>query len=132
MIYRSKKLIRQSLEPRAKKTIAHGRQNQRAGADRERRAAPFGDEPRLHAAEFAQTAAGQAVEARDATAKRFYHSELNRRIEQRFKYRAQSAHSDQKTESDSGIAAQRESKQARAKGEQDGDQNAAARLDPSQ
>src|ERR1041385_7385076 len=87
-----------------KKHVADQCERHRARTDRHRRACPFGDKPGLHTAELTQAPAGQTVKTRNAAAKSFFHTQLNRGVEQRLEQRAQGTDRDQKTEGEPGVS----------------------------
>src|SRR5262249_33544759 len=103
-----------------KKAVPEHSKHHRARTDRDRRARPFGNKSGLHAAELAQTSACQTVKTRNATAKRLFHSQLNRGIEQSLEKCTQGAARHQKTERQPGIASDSKREQANGEADQDG------------
>src|SRR4030095_945377 len=100
------------LEWRAENEVAHNRQDDRAGRDRERRPGPLGYKTGLHAAKLPQATARETVEARDAPAERFLSSQLNGRVQESFENRAQGADRDQEAECHKSIAGRSKANQA--------------------
>src|SRR5262249_34221084 len=124
--------IRQPLELRIEKHQRDEHDDHRAGLDRERRAGPFGDETRLHAAQLAQARGAEAVDAHHAPAIVVRHRELYQRVQQRVENRAERTDDDKRGKRNLETSRGSEDEQRRGRSDEDRDEDAATHLDAAE